>query len=216
MLRLAAKPGNSRKASYSIVGAVVIVILSLSYFNQRGLWSNIATVAAQSSALADKVSKPAVPETTAQPQEDVEQLRRTIKKQRAEIDRLRSKVARLEDRLQPEAIRDRLTQEESRGQSLHAELFAIAERESSLQARLDEVNEQLRPANIEALPIYGSTRPEEVRESARRRLSNEAGRIQSQLDLLNQNKNRIQSSLSASDLMTLNLQGQLQNAASRP
>jgi len=194
----------------------VIVICLGSYSGQSGPWSNLATVVAQSSALADKASQPTAPEPSEIPQEDVEQLRRTIRKQRSDIERLRAKVARLEERLQPEAIRDRLTQEETRGQSLHAELFAIAEREAGLQSRLDEVNEQLRPANIDAMPIFGSTRPEEVRESARRRLTNEAQRIQSQLDLLTQNKNRIQSSLSATDLVILNLQGQLQNAASRP
>src|SRR5215510_15764077 len=132
----ASKPANSRQAVVSILGAVVIMICLGSYSAQRGPWANLATVAAQSSALADKASQPTAPEPSEIPQEDVEQLRRTIRKQRSDIERLRAKVARLEERLQPEAIRDRLTQEETRGQSLHAELFSIAEREANLQARL--------------------------------------------------------------------------------
>jgi hypothetical protein len=77
---------------------------------------------------------------------------------------------------------------------------------------MDQVNEQLRSENIDQLQVMGSVHPEQVRESARRQLSNEKQRIQTQLDLLQHNKMRLQSALSTADLVIQRLQGQLQGA----
>ena len=144
---------------------------------------------------------------------NIEQIRATVKKLSTENEQLRRKVADLERRLQLNSVRDRLTREEQRGEDLQIQLIGLAEQEARLQSQLEEVNEQLRPENIDNLQVHGSLRPEQVRESTRRRLSNEQTRIQSQLELLNQSKVRLQSSISVTDMLIQNLRMQLQAVA---
>jgi len=109
-----------------------------------------------------------------------------------------------------------MTQEEQRAEGLEEQLFSIAKEEANLQAQLDEVNEQLRPENIDQLPISGSLRPEAVRESTRRRLTNKQSRIQTQLQLLEQSRTRIHSSISVTDMLIQNLRMQMQAASIHP
>ena len=139
-----------------------------------------------------------------------------VKQLTAENERLRTRVADLERRLRNHSIRDRMTQEEQRAENLEEQLFSIAKEEANLQAQLEEVNEQLRPENIEQLQIMGSLRPEEVRESTRRKLSNKQNRIQTQLQLLQQSRTRIHSSISVTDMLIQNLRMQMQAAAAHP
>ena len=144
---------------------------------------------------------------------NIEQIRAAVKKLSTENEQLRRKVAELERRLQLNSVRDRLTREEQRGEDLQIQLIGLAEQEARLQSQLEEVNEQLRPENIDNLQVYGSLRPEQVRESTRRRLSNEQTRIQGQLELLNQSRVRLQSSISVTDMLIQNLRMQLQAVA---
>ena len=153
--------------------------------------------------------------TVCQAQEP-EQMRNSIKQLTAENERLRTKVTELERRLKNQSIRDRMMQEEQRAENLEEQLFSIAKEEANLQAQLEDVNEQLRPENIDQMPVFGSTRPEEVRESTRRKFTNQQMRIQAQIQLLEQSRTRIQSSISVTDMLIMNLRSQMQAAASHP
>ena len=146
---------------------------------------------------------------------DLKEMSASIKQLTTENERLRTKIAELERRLKNQSIRDRMTQEEQRAENLQEQLFSIAKEEADLQAQLDGVNEQLRPENIQQLPVMGSLRPEEVREATRRKLSNQQSRIQAQLQLLQQSRVRIQSSISVTDMLIQNLRSQMQ-AATHP
>ena len=148
--------------------------------------------------------------------QDLEQMRNSIKQLTAENERLRTKITDLERRLKNQSIRDRMTQEEQRAENLEEQLFSIAKEEANLQTRLEEVNEQLRPENIDRMTVMGSTRPEEVRESTRRKLTNQQMRIQAQIQVLLQSRARIQSSISVTDMLIMNLRSQMQAAASHP
>jgi hypothetical protein len=147
---------------------------------------------------------------------DIEQMRVSLDQLTTENERLRTKVAGLERRLRNQSIRDRMTQEEQRAENLEEQLFSIAKEEANLQAELEEVTEQLRPENIQQLPIMGSLRPEEIRESTRRKLDNRQMRLQAQLHLLEQSRSRISSSISVTDMLIQNLRMQMQAAATHP
>lgn len=147
---------------------------------------------------------------------DLEQMRKSVSQLTTENEALRTKVAELERRLKNHSIRDRMMQEEQRAEGLEEQLFSIAKEEANLQAQLDEVNEHLRPENIDQLPISGSLRPEAVRESTRRRLTNKQSRIQTQLQLLEQSRTRIHSSISVTDMLIQNLRMQMQAASIHP
>lgn len=154
--------------------------------------------------------------TTKQPAGDLEQMRRSVTQLTTENEILRTRVAELERRLRNQSIRDRMTQEEQRAENLEEQLFSIAKEEANLQAQLDEVNEQLRPENIEQIQVSGSLRPEAIRESTRRRLTNKQNRIQTQLQLLEQSRTRIHSSISVTDMLIQNLRMQMQAASVHP
>ena len=142
-----------------------------------------------------------------------EQLKTNIKRLTSEVERLRRRVAELEKTCEISGLRDRLTKEEQRGEDLQRLLIGVGERESGLQSRMDQVNEQLKPENLDQLQVYGSTRPEQIRESTRNRLTNEKQRLQTQLDQLQQSKTRLQNSLNVTDMVVQRLRLQLQNAA---
>ena len=151
--------------------------------------------------------------TAKQPAADLEQLRTAMNQLTTENERLRTKVTELERRLRNRSIREHMIQEEERAEKLEEQLFSIARQEANLQAQLDEVNEQLRPENIQQIQVLGSLRPEEVRESTRRRLANTQMRVQAQLQLLQQNRTRIQSSITVTDMLIQNLRAQMQSAS---
>jgi septal ring factor EnvC (AmiA/AmiB activator) len=158
---------------------------------------------------AQEPSKHATARGNATP-DDAEGLHRTIKKLRHENHELRTRIAELEKRIEGQSVRDHLVQEEQRLENLQQQLFVVGEKEGGLQGRLEEIREELRPENIDQLQIAGSLRPEAVREATRRRLTSEEDQLRSQLELLQQSRSRLQSSLSATELLVQRLRTKLQ------
>jgi chromosome segregation ATPase len=135
-----------------------------------------------------------------QDRNDCEQARKTVQQLTADVDQLKRKVADLDKYRQIDYLRDLLTKEEQRAEALQSQLLDIGDKEAPVQSRIDELDDQLRPENIDqALAGVGSMRPEEAKEALRRRLSNEKRRQQTQLDLLHQSRARLQASLATAD-----------------
>ena len=141
---------------------------------------------------------------------DSEGMRKTIAKLKTENEQLRARVLELEKRIEGLSVRDRLVQEEQRVENLQAQLVAAGEKEHQLQGRIEEIDEQLRPENIDQLQTSGSLRPEQVRDATRRRLTSEQNRLRAQLDLLQQSRTRLQSSLSVTEMLVQSLRSKLQ------
>jgi chromosome segregation ATPase len=155
----------------------------------------------------------AAPAQAAPKNEDIDQLRKMVRQLGAEVSRLKAENARLEKYRQVDYLREQLLKEEQRVESLQKELADIGARETSLQNRLDEIEPQLRSDQIEqARAGVGSMRPEEDREAMRQRLANEKRRIQNQLDQLQQNRVRIQSSISSAEASIVTLRQRLKDA----
>jgi len=153
------------------------------------------------------------PTQTSDPARSCDDLRSTVQKLNQEVDRLRRRLTDLErDRL-VNTIQDQLTKEEQRGEGLQQHLLDIAEKEAPLQSRLDQLTQQLRPERIEAMMAgVGSLRPEEAREEVRKRLTNDRTRVQTQLDLLRQDRVRTQASLVTTDSSIQRLKQKLAEA----
>ena len=82
-----------------------------------------------------------------------------------------------------------------------------------LQTRLDQVNSQLRPENLDkALLGVGSVHPEYAREDLRKQLSGERQRLMYQLELFRQDRIRTQSSLATTDAAIIRLKMKLADA----
>ena len=144
---------------------------------------------------------------------DCEQVRKMVQQLTAEVEPLKKKVAELDKYRQVDYLRDLLVKEEQRAEALQAQLPDISEKEDPLQTRIDQLDDQLRPENIDqALAGVGSTRPEDAKEALRRRLSNEKRRQQTLLDSLHQNRARVQTALAGADASIQRLRLRLSEA----
>jgi hypothetical protein len=77
---------------------------------------------------------------------------------------------------------------------LRLQLLEVEAKEAELQTRARQLEEDLKPQNIERyFAGVGSTRPEDLREMRRRQLGIERERIQTQLKLLATSRERLES-----------------------
>ena len=170
-------------------------------------------IQSSSAAAQETVRISSAPAQAAPKNDDIDQLRKTVRQLGAEVSRLKAENAKLEKYRQVDYLREQLLKEEHRVETLQKELGDIGARETSLQNRLDEIELQLRPDQIEqARAGVGSMRPEEDREAMKQRLTNEKRRIQTQLDQLQQNRVRIQSSISSAEASIITLRQRLKDA----
>ena len=87
-----------------------------------------------------------------------------------------------------------------RAADLRRQLSDVEAKQAELQAHLQQIEENLKPENIErSLAGVGSTRPEELREQRRRQLEIERTGVRSQLDLLASNHSRLEAAVVQAD-----------------
>lgn len=80
--------------------------------------------------------------------------------------------------------------------ALRAQLADVQAKENELQTRARQLDEDLKPENIErSLAGVGSTRPEELREHRRRQLTIERDGVRAQLNLLATSRERLESAI---------------------
>jgi oligoendopeptidase F len=83
---------------------------------------------------------------------------------------------------------------------LRAQLADVKAQQAELQARLQTLDEALKPENIQnSLAGVGSTRPEELREQRRRQLEKEKAGVVTQLERLATSERRLESTVAAAD-----------------
>ena len=92
------------------------------------------------------------------------------------------------------------TNAQERAAKLRAQLADTEARQTELQSRLQQLEENLKPDNIErSLAGVGSVHPEELREARRRQLEIEKRSVQSQLDVLAASRSRLETAIAAAD-----------------
>ena len=93
------------------------------------------------------------------------------------------------------------TPAQEKAASLRAQLAEVEAKQAELQTRLQNLDEQLKPENIEsALAGVGSTRPEDLREQRRRQLEIERNGVRAQLDLLATSHSRLETAIATADV----------------
>jgi hypothetical protein len=81
-------------------------------------------------------------------------------------------------------------------EKLRLQLIEVQAKEESLRARAQQLDEALKPENIErSLAGIGSTRPEELREARRRQLQAERDGIAAQLQTLETSRLRLEAAI---------------------
>ena len=95
-------------------------------------------------------------------------------------------------------------------ENLKAQLLEVQGKEDALRTRLAQLDEAIKPENIErSLAGVGSTRPEELREQRRRQLSIERDGVSAQLQTLETGRLRLESALA-------NAEAQAYHESARP
>lgn len=85
-------------------------------------------------------------------------------------------------------------------ENLRSQLSDVQKKEEELQTRLRQIEEDMRPENIEKFfALNGSTRPEELREQRRRQLESQRTTVQTQLDQLSQSRIRLETSIATAE-----------------
>jgi hypothetical protein len=83
---------------------------------------------------------------------------------------------------------------------LRAQLLEIQTKEDALRALAEELDEALKPENIEqSLAGIGSTKPEELREARRRNLQKQRDGVEAQLRTLETSRLRLESAILDAD-----------------
>lgn len=84
--------------------------------------------------------------------------------------------------------------------NIKLQLLDVQAKEDELKARADQLEEALKPENIErSLAGVGSTRPEELREARRKQLSIERDGVLAQIRILETSRTRLESALTQAE-----------------
>ena len=87
-------------------------------------------------------------------------------------------------------------------EKLKIQLLDVQAHENDLRVRLAELDEALKPENIErSLAGIGSTRPEELRESRRRQLTIQRDGVQAQLQTLETSRQRLEAAVANAEIL---------------
>jgi hypothetical protein len=87
-------------------------------------------------------------------------------------------------------------------EKLRAQLLEVQGKEEDLRMRAQQLEESLKPENIErSLAGVGSTRPEELRESRRRQLTIERDGVLAQLKTLEASRQRLEAAIGNADAL---------------
>ena len=85
---------------------------------------------------------------------------------------------------------------------LRAQLLEVQTKEDALRTRLEQLEESIKPENIErSLAGVGSTRPEELRETRRRQLTIERDGVLAQLKTLETSRQRLESAIANAEAL---------------
>lgn len=154
---------------------------------------------------------------TPRPQdEEDEAARKVLDDLSTEMTRLNKKVDDMERQRKVDLIMERLTRAEQRAEAVQAQLRETLEKEANLQARVEQLDDAMRPENLSRqVALVGTFRPDEERDRLRRQYENEKTRVQSLLDVNAKQRQRLEASLASADLLVERLRSQLDDETRR-
>lgn len=144
--------------------------------------------------------KPKVTTPTAPTEDDSDSQSTTIKDLTNQVNRLNNKLSQMQEDDRYQLDMERLTRAEQRAEQLRGQLMDVQGKIADFEARLEQIDYALRPENIEAATQgYGSTRPEVARDTRKRQLESERGRVGAQLKLAETSRSRLEVAVANAD-----------------
>ena len=126
-------------------------------------------------------------------------MQQTINALSIQVDRLNDQLIQMQQNDRTLIDMERLTRAEQRAESLRAQQVDVESKLADLQSKLDQIEYQLRPENIERAAGYGTVHPEEARDTRRRQLENERSRVLAQVKILETSRARLETSVATAD-----------------
>jgi hypothetical protein len=126
-------------------------------------------------------------------------MQRTINQLSNQVDRLNDKLTQMQQNDRTLIDMERLTRAEQRAESLRAQQLDTETKLADAQSKLEQIDYQLRPENIDRAAGYGTVHPEEAREARRRQLENEKSRLLAQTKILETSRARLEASVATAD-----------------
>jgi DNA repair exonuclease SbcCD ATPase subunit len=126
-------------------------------------------------------------------------MQQTINALSNQVDRLNDKLTQMQQNDRTLIDMERLTRAEQRAESLRAQQVDVESKLADLQSRLEQIDYQLRPENIESAGGYGTVHPEVARDARRRQLENERARVLAQIKILETSRSRLETSVATAD-----------------
>lgn len=152
-----------------------------------------------------------------QPESEQEFLRQTIMDLTSEISTLSERVSQMEEKQRQLIDLEMLSRAETRAETLHQQLFEVLSKEAELKGRMAQIEYESRPEIIErSMSGIGTTRPEELRETRRIQLQAEKQRVQEQLNMIQQNRIRLELATSNADQLVERLRRRLEESLDSP
>jgi len=149
--------------------------------------------------------------TAPAPAEEEEETQPTIKDLTNQVNRLNNKLSQMQEDDRYQLDMERLTRAEQRAEQIRGQLMDVQGKIADFEARLEQLEYALRPENIEqATQGYGSTRPEVARETRRKQLESERGRVQAQLKLAETSRSRLELAVANADAEVDTLRAKLE------
>jgi hypothetical protein len=149
----------------------------------------------------------------ADPVEDEDSMRRTVNDLTNQVTKLSDKLTQMQQQQRTLVDLERLSRAEQRAEVLRTQLRDVQEKEGTLTARMEQLEFDLRPENIDrSVATYGSTHPEEARDARRRALESEQSRTRAQLDLLVTSRQRLDAAIVNADLEVDKLRKRIEDA----
>ncbi|HKG47802.1 MAG TPA: hypothetical protein VKB02_13790 [Pyrinomonadaceae bacterium] len=151
------------------------------------------------------------PKVTAPVPTEEQETQSTIKNLANQVNRLNDKLTQMQEDDRYQLDMERLTRAEQRAEQLRGQLMDIQTKIADFEARLEQVEFALRPENIEAATAgYGSTRPEIARDTRKKTLESERGRVQAQLKLAETSRSRLEVAVANADAEVDNLRAKME------
>lgn len=164
------------------------------------------TTETQETAPAKKPGKPEPGST-----ENEQDMQRTINKLSNQVDKLNEKLGTMQDDDRYQLDMERLSRAEQRSEQLRSQLLDTETKMADIEVKLEQIEYALKPENIDrATQGYGSTRPEEARDTRRRQLESERTRLKAQFKILETSKARLEVATTNTDTEVDQLRTKLQ------
>jgi DNA repair exonuclease SbcCD ATPase subunit len=126
-------------------------------------------------------------------------MQQTINTLSNQVDRLNDKLTQMQQNDRTLIDMERLTRAEQRAESLRSQQVDVESKLADLQSKLELIDYQLRPENIERAGGYGTVHPEEARDARRRQLESERSRVLAQIKILETSRTRLETSVATAD-----------------